>query len=114
MKRLRMLAFAAVANLAFIPGCCCFDGQLLNRMGMGPRPDPCCECGGGGCATSGCATCGCATCGSGPMMGDGPDLGYPNGFGMPGPGGVREQGPDRIVPQPAQPMPAPVSTTRIR
>ena len=86
------------------------DGQMLNRMGMGRAPSSAAKARAGGCAT-----CGCSTCGLLPMVGDGPELGCPNGgYGMPIPGGVREQGPDRIVPQPAQPMPAPVSTTKSR
>lgn len=106
MKRLRMVAFAAVAGLAFVPGCCCFDGQMLNRMGFGPRPDPCCDC----------ATCGCSTCGSAQLVGEGPMLGDPNGgYQLQPPAGVLDPG-SRVLPGPmqAQPMPAPVSTTKIR
>jgi hypothetical protein len=109
MKRLRMAAFAAVAGIAFLPGCCCFDGQLLNRMGIGSQSCPsCCECG---------PSCNGCNCGSGSMVGEGPMLGDPSGPFLPSSGGVIEQGPQpRLAPQPqqAQPMPAPVSTTKIK
>jgi hypothetical protein len=102
MKRLRMAAFAAVAGMAFIPGCCCFDGQLLNRMGFCPQRDPCCGCE-------------CNTCSTTQGIGEGPILGDQAGPFLPPPGGVIEQGPQpRQVPQ-AQPMPAnPTANTKIK
>jgi hypothetical protein len=101
MKRLRMAALAAVAGLAFVPGCCCFDGQLLNRMGLGTQQNGCC---------GECNSC----CGSGQMVTEGPILDSQPGPYLPPAGGVIEQGPQpRVVPQ-AQPMPAPVSTIKIR
>jgi hypothetical protein len=104
MKRLRMAAFAAVASMAFIPGCCCFDGQLLNRMGFGPRQGECCgEC------NNNCGSC----CGS-QIISEGPIMDNATGPYLPPPGGVIESGPQpRPIPQ-AQPMPAPVSTTKFK
>jgi hypothetical protein len=134
MKRLRMAAFAALAGLAFVPGCCCFDGQFLNRIGLGPRNNcDCCECGsscGGtpccgmessgmpfgigstGCCGTPCCNGGCSgqlVGGEGPMIGE-----PPTGFPVAPPGGIYEQGPQpRIAPQ-AQPMPAPASLIKSR
>ncbi len=103
MKRLRRAVFAAVAGIAFIPGCCCFDGQLLNRMGFGPRPSECCgEC-------NSCGSC----CGP-QIVSEGPMLDNATGPYLPSPGGVIESGPQpRIVPQ-SQPMPAPASMTKFK
>lgn len=118
MKRIRAAALLALTSLAFISGCmsnscgspCSNGGGFLQRLGFGSRrqccPEQCCPTcgmpsGGGGC------------CGEG--FGEGPMLGDPNGpYIMPG-AGMQDLGQPRILPQPAQPTPAPPEmTSRIK
>jgi hypothetical protein len=57
MNRLRLAAPALFLGLGLLSGCCNIgQGQLLSRLGFGPR-------------------CPCETCGSGPIAYEGPDLG---------------------------------------
>ena len=105
MKRLRMAAFAALAGLAFVPGCCCSfgNGEILNSMGLA-RTCPCGE------------SSTCSTCGSAPMRVDGPMLGDPSGLYMnpAQPPPVQELQMPRLTPQ-AQPTPAgAMSTTKLK
>ena len=110
MKSVRLAAFVAVASLGFLPGCCCSfgNGEILNRMGLGPRQPSCCDCSTSGAPSlAGCEGPGC----------QGPSLGDMGGPYLPGAPGVQENlGQPRVVPMPqAQPTPAgPVSTTKLK
>jgi hypothetical protein len=107
MNRFRAAALLAFTGLAFISGCCsspCSSGgTLLERIGLRPRreccPETCCPSCGGGC------------CGEG--FSEGPVLGEPGGpYIMPGAAPVMQDlGQPRIMPQPAQPTPAPPEMT---
>ncbi len=114
MNRIRAAALLALTGLAFVSGCMsnpcnnsCNGGGFFQRLGFGSRrqccPETCCP----SCATAGC----CEGIGEGPVLGD------PNGpYIMPGPvpgavPGMQDLGQPRILPQPAQPTPAPPEMT---
>jgi hypothetical protein len=128
MNRIRAAALFALTGLAFLSGCmsnpcsnpCSNGGGFLQRLGFGSRRQCCPEtC----CPSACCPSCGGGCCGEG--FGEGPMLGDPNGpFIMQGPmqgpmpGGapvMQDLGQPRILPQPAQPTPAPPEmTSRIK
>src|SRR5262249_26081391 len=111
MNRFRAAALLAITGLAFLSGCysnpCSSGGTLLERHGLRPRRECCPEM----CCPSCGSPCGGGCCGEG--VGEGPVLGDPTGpYIMPGTAPVMQDlGQPRILPQPAQPTPAPPEMT---
>jgi len=114
MNRFRAAALLALTGLTFISGCLsnpcgnsCNGGGFFQRLGFGSRrqccPETCCPTCGSPC-DGGC-------CGGG--IGEGPVLGDPTGpYIMPGTApAMQDLGQPRILPQPAQPTPAPPEMT---